>query len=130
MACWLARSQARVRSVAAVHIGCWWFSRKAQGIPLPIHPEPLRSDLLRPEPIQIVLRGRGFGQLPIVFSPIGVINYSNTCNAHGASWEKNGPPSWIDRYRNEYDVSPSDRPPQVPRSNGLLELRAARNAGD
>lgn len=87
---------------------------------------------------------------PIVFSPIGLQNYSRDCAAHehptpvNWPWAQQGPPHWINRYAC-YDGKAGDAPGpnglvpvdgrdsgslRSPRSNGLLELRWARSARD
>jgi NTE family protein len=62
---------------------------------------------------------------PIVFSPMGLTNFSRGCRAHDGDWLKKGPPVWIDYYKQRY----SDKAKPV-RSDGLLALRAARDARD
>jgi NTE family protein len=66
---------------------------------------------------------------PIVFSPIGLRNYSADCPAHDQTWNTEGPPVWINRALDDYTAKSSDSDAaRTPPSNGLLELRQARTA--
>lgn len=88
---------------------------------------------------------------PIVFSPIGLQNYSADCAAHERepqAWAEQGPPHWINRYACYDGWTAADKHPPgkggllpvagkasaadipSPRSNGLLHLRWARSARD
>lgn len=72
---------------------------------------------------------------PIVFSPMGLNNYSRECAARRMAidaWNKEGPPAWLKRYE-ACEAHPDDSAGVTAtpaRTNGLLELRAARDARD
>jgi NTE family protein len=84
------------------------------------------SDLSRYKVADAVAASANF---PIVFSPIGLRNFSNECPARGKLWDEAGPPRWIGGYTNRYDAAePAGTGAAAPRSNGLLALRAAREA--
>jgi len=65
---------------------------------------------------------------PIVFSPIGIRNYSPGCPAHDQTWATQGPPAWINRALQGYNAATPADDARTPPSNGLLELRQARTA--
>ncbi len=70
---------------------------------------------------------------PIAFSAIGVRNFSfpGDCPARGPAWRTAGPPEWIDHYRGLYDSNDrAGKGTLSPHSNGLLQVRAAREAHD
>lgn len=93
----------------------------------------LCSDLARYRLADAVAASANF---PIVFSPIGVRNYSPDCRAHDATWQAAGPPQWIDSYLRNYDsrnpagIDEAGHATPIRPSNGLLQLRAARSASD
>jgi len=84
------------------------------------------SDLDRYELAYAVAASANF---PIVFSPIGLSNYSGDCAAHrDPAWLDRGPPRWIAGYA-QYDASDnSGAKAPSPRSDGLAALRGARQA--
>ena len=72
---------------------------------------------------------------PVVFSPIGIRNYSRDCTQvrQADAWTRNGPPRWIERYIPTCGAATADRSGadvKPPRVDGLLQLRAARQADD
>jgi NTE family protein len=66
---------------------------------------------------------------PIAFSPIGLDNHSAACDRlhRTAAWREAGPPRWIAQY-GCYEAAEGGDATATPRANGLLELRAAREA--
>jgi NTE family protein len=66
---------------------------------------------------------------PMVFSPIGINNYSGDCAAQrDPAWLDRGPPRWIASYA-PYDASDqAGAKAPSPRSDGLAALRGARQA--
>ena len=67
---------------------------------------------------------------PIVFSATGLRNYSDDCRARGPAWTVFGAPQWL-KYEAAYEGSePAGTDTRTLRSNGLLQIRAARQALD
>jgi NTE family protein len=87
------------------------------------------SDLSRFRVADAVAASANF---PLVFSAMGIQNYSPDCARlrEAETWTQSGPAQWIARYQ-KCDAAADDpwgarvRPP---RSDGLLQLRAAREA--
>ena len=68
---------------------------------------------------------------PMVFSPVGLHNYSRGCKAHDQAWDTKGPGAWAGFYHKHYDApSAAETAEEPPISNGLLSLRLGRHAWD
>jgi hypothetical protein len=85
----------------------------------------LCSDLERYKLANAVASSADF---PIVFTPIGLRNYSRNCPAHDETWKTEGPPRWITRALGNYNAATAADDAPTPPSNSLLELRQARSA--
>ncbi len=86
----------------------------------------LCSDLARYRLADAVASSADF---PIVFTPIGLRNYSRHCAAQDQPlWKTEGPPRWIFPEVDKYEAREATGDAPTPFSNGLLELRLARTA--
>lgn len=88
------------------------------------------SDLDKYRVADAVSASAGF---PLVFSPVGLRNYSKECPVHTTeAWKKMGPSVWVQRYK-QYDANEDDISGKMVRTfktNQLMQVRVARNAAD